>query len=171
MPSLSVFCVQGIPCTGSMRVFVLSGTVHVPLWYLLKLCLGHSTVQMWVHYTSGTASYKALQKGSFKKPWYCLTYNPKFPILQTSCVEYVCSANSTHCTVALVLQIPYLLSSFSASFLPPCLPLISGECSIVVLSLLVIWFSCYFTMMNLVIAFFYCRCVTLYCMCRGCMVR
>ena len=122
MPSLSVFCVQGIPCTGSMRVFVLSGTVHVPLWYLLKLCLGHSTVQMWVHYTSGTASYKALQKGSFKKPWYCLTYNPKFPILQTSCVEYVCSANSTHCTVALVLQIPYLLSSFSASFLPPLPP-------------------------------------------------
>ncbi len=34
--------------------------------------LEHMTVGMWVHYTSGIASYKALQKGSFKKPWYCL---------------------------------------------------------------------------------------------------
>jgi hypothetical protein len=41
----------------------------------------------------------------------------------------------------------------------------------IILSLLVIWFSCYCTMMNLVIAFFYCCCITTYCMCMGCMVR
>jgi hypothetical protein len=91
-------------------------------------------------------------------------YYPTSPILQTSCVKFVCSADSNHCTthykVALVLQMPYLLSSFF-SFLSLCLPLISGEYSIVILSLLVIWFSCYFTMMtNLVIPFLYHRCVT-----------
>jgi hypothetical protein len=47
-------------------------TVHVPLWYLLKLCLEGRTVRMWVYYTSGIVSYKALHKGSFKKPWYYL---------------------------------------------------------------------------------------------------
>jgi hypothetical protein len=78
---------------------------------------------MWVHYTSGIASYNALQKGSFKKPRYCLNVQSHVSYLQTSCVKFVCSADSTHCTthctVALVLQIPYLLSSFFASFLPP----------------------------------------------------
>ena len=102
-------------------------------------------------------------------------YNPTFSILQTECVEFVCSVDSTHCTtnhtVALVLQIPYLPPSFFASFLPPCLPLISGECSIVVLSLLVIWFSCYFTMMSLVIAFCTVGASLLYCMCMACLVR
>ena len=63
-----------------------------------------------------------------------------FPILQTSCVDFVCFANSTHCTtdckVALVLQIPYLLSLLLHSF--PC---------------------CYHTLMKLVIAFLaYCWC-------------
>jgi hypothetical protein len=42
--------------------------------------------------------------------------------LRTSFVEFVCFANSTHstthCKVALVLQIPYLCSSFFASFFP-----------------------------------------------------
>ena len=72
-----------------------------------------------------------------------------------------------HVSSLFVLQTPpiappiaqLLLSSKFLIFLlcfilPPCLPLISGECSIVVLSLFVIWFSCHFTMMNLVIAFF-----------------
>ncbi len=73
MPSLCVLlCVWGTPCIGTVRTFVLSGTVHVPFWYLLKWCVEHMTVRMWVHYTSGIASYKALQKGSFKKPCYCL---------------------------------------------------------------------------------------------------
>jgi hypothetical protein len=49
----------------------------------------------------------------------------------------------------LIFFLPSLLH-----FCPPCLPLISGECSIVVLSFPVIWFSCYFTTMNLMIAFF-----------------
>jgi hypothetical protein len=51
---------------------------------------------------------------------------------------------------------PNSLSSFFllCFILSPSLPLISGECSMIILSLLVIWFNCYCTMMNLVIAFF-----------------
>ena len=32
MPSLYVLCVQGTPCTGSVRMFVLSGTQPILLW-------------------------------------------------------------------------------------------------------------------------------------------
>ena len=45
MPSLCVLSVRGTPCTGSVRIFVLSGTVNAPLWYLLKSCFEH-TVRM-----------------------------------------------------------------------------------------------------------------------------
>lgn len=38
----------------------------------LKSWVEHRTVRMCSHYTSGIDSYEALQKRSFKKPWYCL---------------------------------------------------------------------------------------------------
>ncbi len=72
----------------------------------------------YVLYTSSIASYKALQKQSCTKSWYCLSVQ--------SHVSYFWNSThcTTYCTVALVVQIPYLLSSFFASFFPPYLPLI-----------------------------------------------
>ena len=59
----------------------------------------------------------------------------------------------------------FLCSFFFLCSIPvPCLPPISGECSIVVLSLVVIWLSCYYTMMNVMIA------LPAYCWCNYCII-
>jgi hypothetical protein len=124
MPSVCVLSVRGTPCTGSGRIFVLSGTVNAPLWYLLKSCFEH-TVRM-------CSTQAVLLATKFYRSNHLLChgiacrYNSTFHILQLSCAEFVCFANFTHCTVALVIQNPYLFSSFFAPIFPPCLPFISG---------------------------------------------
>jgi len=128
---------------------------------LLKSCREHSTVCMCVHYyTSGIDSYNALQKGSFKKLWYWLNVQSN-----------VHNFSNIMCQICLICKLhplhicpcpPNSLSSFflRCFILAPCLPLISGECSIVV-----VFFSPDFV--HLFVhhdefgdCFFYCRCVT-----------
>ena len=112
---------------------------------------------MCVHYTSCIASYKALQKDLFRSHVLPECIIPRFLF----CKSHVSNlfGLQTPPIAPLIAQLP-LSSKFLMFLLPsllnssPCLPHISGECSIVVLSLFVIRFSCYFTMMNLVIAFF-----------------
>ncbi len=145
-----------------------------PMILAKVLCLERRTVRIWVHYTSGIASYKALQKGSFKKPWYRLNVRSHVSyfanIMRRSCL--FCRLHPLHHPLH---SCPCPPNSFSSSFLlcfilAPCLPLISGECSTVVFSSLVILFICLFTMRNLVIAFFTVGVSLLHHMCTGCMV-
>ena len=142
---------------------------------LLVPCVEYSTVRMCVHYTSGIDSYEALQKGSFKKPWYCLNVQSNIQYFSNIMCQIClfCKLHPLHLPLHSYPCPPYSLSSFFLfCFIPaPCLPLISGECLIVVFISLVILFIFLFTMMNLMIAFFTVSASLLYCMRTGCMVR
>jgi hypothetical protein len=142
----------------------------------LKSCVEHSTVLMCVHYTSCIDSYKALQKRSLQKPWYCLDVQSRVSYFANIIMCQICLFCKLHPLHHPLHSCPCPPNSLSSFFLlcfilSPSLPLISGECSMIILSLLVIWFSCYCTMMNLVIAFFTVAASLLYCMRMGCMVR
>jgi hypothetical protein len=94
----------------------------------------HSVMLRRKHYTTrGIASYEALQKRSFKKPWYCLNVQC---ILQTSC--RICLFCKLHPLYHPLHSRPYSPNSSSSFFLlcfilSPLPPSHSGECSIGVL--------------------------------------
>jgi hypothetical protein len=144
---------------------------------LIKSCREHSTVCMCVHYyTSGIDSCNALQKGSFKKPWYWLNVQSNVQNFSNMMCQIclICKLHPLHHPLHSICPCPpNSLSTFFllCSILAPCLPLISGQCSIAVFSSLVILFICLFAMMNLVIAFLTVGASLLYCMCTGCLVR
>ena len=126
---------------------------------LLKLCLEH-TVRMC------STQYVLRPTKLYRHNLFAAMVLPVRIPCFLFCEHLVCFANSTHCTthctVAVVLKLPHLLSFFLAvSFFPPCLPFISAWCSIVVLLLFVMWLSSHCTLMNLMMAFLaYCRCIT-----------
>ena len=102
------------------------------------------------------------------KPWYCLSVQSHVSYFANIMCQLClfCKLHPLHHPVHSCPCPPNSLSSvfLLCSILSPCLPQISGECSIFVLSLVVIWLSCYYTLMNLVIAFL------AYCWCNYCIV-
>ena len=150
----------------------------------LKSCVEHRTVRMCSHYTSGIDSYEALQKRSFKKPWYCLNVQSHvsyfaniimccFPVRIHRGVTFVRVANSTLPSSNFLF---FLASSFPSQLL--ALPLSHSLSFLVSLSIvvsLVVLVDCCLLvvcdcplLMNLVSVRYY-RIVCTYS--TGCMVR
>ena len=133
MPSFCVPCVRGTPCTRSVRMFSVIRYCTCTVMIFLKSCVEHSTVLMCVHYTSCIDSYEALQKRSFKKPWYCLdvqSYVSYFANIIMCRICLFCKLHPLHHPLHSCPCPPNSLSSFFllCFILSPSLPLISGEC-------------------------------------------
>ncbi len=128
---------------------------------LAKVMLrAHRANVLWC--TSGIASYDALKKQTFMKPWYCLSVQSHVSYFAKIMCQLClfCELHPLHHPLHSCPCPPNSLSSvfLLCSILSPCLP------PIFVLSLVVIWLSCYYTLMNLVIAFL------AYCWCNYCIV-